>query len=420
MHQRPGWKHSTHGVGSTQNKNVRDANRRRAKCRIRRRSCDFMAAMALSRTAPPRALALLAAAAAGGTALAGAGLVASAAASAQAIGTHAAVSTLITVTVDSVPALSLNAFQGSYATSSVAQNGGDGSAGTQDPTGVLDRIALDQPAQSTTHSDPAKNWADAQPAVEYMLHGKKLYSVSAVDAHAECTPTSQGASTYVHTAPNSVTVLGTTIGTGKTTMPVTGAQLGVAGVDHGSLNVSYTTTATQGQQASTTSAHAHMDLSISGVFYDSAGKLLYSGPLQKLRLGDVQTTCPSAGAATPAPTPSSASGSVAAGSTSASADGDPQMPGPAAPSTLKNDPDPAAYAHAPQKARHNGHPRGNAKEEPGAAAPEDGPKLPAANAASTTASSGGDGSLWWALLSVLALGGGVGLYFATRRRGRHQ
>ena len=99
-----------------------------------------------------------------------------------------------------------------------------------------------------------------------------------VDAHAECTPTSQGANTYVHTAPNSVTVLGTNVGAGKTTVPVTGAQLGVAGVDHGSLDVSYTTTATQAQQASTTSAHAHMDLSISGVFYDSAGKQLYSGP----------------------------------------------------------------------------------------------------------------------------------------------
>ena len=376
-----------------------------------------MAAMALSRTAPPRALALLAAAAAGGTALVGAGLVASAAASAQATSSHAAVSTLITLTVDSVPALSLNAFQGSYATSTVAQNGGDASAGPQDPAGVLDRITLDQPAQSTAHSDPAKNWADAQPAVEYLLHGKKLYSISSVDAHAECTPTSQGANTYVHTAPSSVTVLGTTVGTGKTTVPVTGAQLGVAGVDHGSLDVSFSTTASQSQQASTSSGHAHMDLSISGVFYDSAGKQLYSGPLQKLRLGDVQTTCQNAGATTPAPT-SSSSGSAAAGSTSAGAGSHPQMPGPAAPSTLKNNQ--AAFAHAPQKAQHSGHLRGNAKGEPGAAIPEDGPKLPAANAASTTASGGSDGSLWWALLSVLALGGGVGLYAATRRRGRHQ
>lgn len=388
-----------------------------------------MAAMALSRTAPPRALALLAATAAGGTALVGAGLVASAAASAQAIGSHAALSTLITMTVDNVPALSLNSFQGSYATSTIAQNGGDDSAGRQDSAGVLDRITLDKPAQSTTHSDPAKNWAEAQPAVEYVLHGKKLYSVSAVVTHAECTPTSQGANTYVHTAPSSVTVLGTTIETGETTVPVTGAQLGVASVDHGSLDVSYTTTATQEQQASTTSARAHMDLSIRGVFYDSAGKQLYSGPVQKLLLGDVQTTCQNAGATTPAPTststptPSSASGSgpgsVAAGSTSASSDGDLQVPGLAAPSTLKDGKDPAAYAHAPQKARHNGHPHGNAKGEPGAAAPQDGPKLPAANAASTT-TSGGSGSLWWALLSVLALGSGVGLYFATRTRGRHQ
>jgi hypothetical protein len=389
-----------------------------------------MSGMALSRTAPPRALALVSAAAAGGTALAGAGPAAHAAAAqslatrtaatATATATHAAASTLITVTVDSVPALSVNAFQGTYATSTVAQNGGDDSAdSSQDPTGVLDRITLDQPAQSKTHSDPAKNWADAQPAVEYTLHGKKLYAISSVDAHAECVPSSaQGANTYVHTAPDSVTVLGTKVGTGKTTLPVTGAQLGVASVDHGSLEVAYSTTAMQGEQADAASAHAHMDLSISGVFYDSAGKQLYSGPLQKLRLGDVQVACQSSGTVT-TPTPTPTTGSSAPGSPSVSV-GDPQTPGPAAPSTLRDARDPAAYVSPPRTARHGTHPKGNAKGEPGPAAPENGPALPAANVAKATASDGGDGSLWWALLSVLGLGGGAGLYFATRRRGRHQ
>lgn len=336
-----------------------------------------MAAMALSRTAPRRAPALVSAAVAGGASLVGTGLPAFAAA-APAVTTHAAAtSTLITVTVDTVPVLSVNAFQGSYATSTVAQNGGDNTAsGASDPSGVLDRITLDQPAQSKTHSDPAKNWADAQPAVEYTLHGKKLYSISSVDAHAECTPSRQGANTYVHTAPDSLTVLGTKVGTGNTMVPVTGAQLGVSAVDHGSLDVSYTTTAT--------STHAYMDLGISGVFYDHAGRQLYSGPLQKLRLGDVQVACQSSAVTTSAPT--SASGAT----------------------------------HAPHKAGHSGYTQGNAKSEPGPAAPENGPLLPAANAANATASGASDGSLWWALLSVLGLGGGVGLYLATRQRGRHQ
>ncbi|WP_370380800.1 hypothetical protein [Catenulispora sp. GAS73] len=389
--------------------------------------------MALSRTAAPRALALVSAAAAGGTALIGAGLAAHAAAAqsvprtvsvagAAAAGTHAAASTLITVTVDSVPALSVNAFQGTYATSTVAQNGGDDSAdGTQDPTGVLDRITLDQPAQSKTHSDPAKNWADAQPAVEYTLHGKKLYAISSVDAHAECVPSSsQGANTYVHTSPDSVTVLGTKVGTGKTTVPVTGAQLGVTSVDHGSLEVTYSTTAMQGQQTDATSAHAHMDLSISGVFYDSAGKQLYSGPLQKLRLGDVQVACQSSGTVTtPTPTPTLTTGASTPGSPPANV-GVPQTPGPAAPSTMRDARNPAAYVAPSHSSPHGKHAKGNGKGEPGPAAPENGPALPAANVAKATASDGGDGSLWWAALSVLGLGGGTGLYVATRRRGRHQ
>ena len=381
-----------------------------------------MADMALSRTVPPRALVRLPAVAAGGAVLVGAGMAtavtAHARASAPAIGTHAAVSTLITVTVDSVPALSLNAFQGSYAVSTVAQNGGDNSADSaQDPTGVLDRITLDQPALSKTHSDAAKNWADAQPAVEYTLHGKKLYSISSVDAHAECTPSAQ-ADTYVHTAPNSVTVLGTSVGTGKTTIAVTGAQLGVPGVDHGSLDVTYTTTASQTQQAATTSAHAHMDLSISGTFYDSASRQLYSGPVQKLRLGDVQVSCQNSGPnTTPSPTPTT--GASAPGSPVASPDST-QAPEPAVPSTLKGGPDPAAYVRSPHSVKHSAHPRSSAKDKPGPAAPENGPALAAANAGSTSSSGGSDGSLWWALVSLLGLSAGGALYLATRRRGRHQ
>ena len=388
-----------------------------------------MSGMALSRTVPARAAALVSAAVAGGTALAGAGLPAPAAAArtaaAQAASAHAAASTLITLTVDSVPALALNAFQGSYASSTVAQNGGDDSAdGAHDPAGVLDRITLDQPAQSKTHSDPAKNWADAQPSMEYSLHGKKLYSISSVDAHAECAPSSPGATTYVHTAPDSVNVLGKAISTGKTTVPVTGTQIGISGVDHGSLDVTYTTAATQEQQTAAVSAHAHMDLSISGVFYNSSGKQLYSGPLQRLRLGDVQVACQTAG-----PTPTTSTSSTAPptpGSSSAIAGG-PQPAGPGAPSTVGDAAAPA-YMHAPAAgaaagpahAHHAGPPEKGAKNEPGSAAPQDGPMVPAANTAKAAPSGGGDGSMWWALLSVLGLGGGASLYLATRRRGQHE
>lgn len=373
--------------------------------------------MALSRSAPPRAAALVSAAFACGTALAGAGLPASAATAAPA---RAAASTLITLTVTGVPALGTDSFQGSYATSTVAQNGGDNSADTADPTGVLDRITVNQPAPSKTHSDPARNWADAQPAVEYALHGKKLYSISSVDAHAECTPSSSAPTTYVHTTADSVNVLGKSIPAGKTTVPVTGAQLGAAGVDHGSLTVSYTTAATQEKQTSSVSAHAHMDLDISGVFYDSAGKQLYSGPVQKLRLGDVQVACQSTGA-TPSTSASSAASSTpmpAPGSPSAIA-GSPQAAVRGMPSAEEDTTNPAGAAH-PHNTHHEADPRKSTRVETTPAAPQNGPMVPAANTAKTASSGGGDTSAWWALLSVVALGSGAGLYIATRKRGRHQ
>jgi hypothetical protein len=379
--------------------------------------------MALSRTVRPRAAALVVAAVAGGTALVGAGVPAGATAS-PAAPAHAAASTLISVTITAVPALSVTAFQGTYATSTLTQNGGDGSADGTDPNGVLDRITLDRPAQSKTHSDPAKNWADAVPAVEYALHGKKLYAISSVDAHAECATSSPAPAptTYVHTTPDSVSVLGKSIASGKTTVPVTGAQLGVTSVDHGSLDVTYSTATTQEQQTSAVSAHAHLDLTISGTFYDSSGKQLYSGPVQKVRLGDVQAACQSSGATTPstsAPTPAS----------STPISGMPGMPAPGSPSAMAHDSSTAAETVDPavvgQPQSHHAHhvvkPRKSAMNEPGSAAPQAGPMLPAANAAHTTAASGGGGvPIWWVLVSVLTVASGVGLYFATRRRGSHQ
>jgi hypothetical protein len=385
---------------------------------MRQRSCDFMSGMALTHTAPPRAVALASAAAAAGVALAGAGPLAPATASAAAVqpGTpHAATSTLLTLTTNSVPALSVPAFQGSYATTGLAQNGGDTAAdATHDPDAVLERITLDQPAQSKTHSDAGKNWADAQTAVEYSLHGKKLYSIAAVEARAECTSSPLAATTYVHTDPESVNVLGTGVTIGKTTIPVTGAQLGVAAVDHGSLSVTYTRAAAQEEQTATITARAHLDLSISGTFYDSKGKQLYSGPLQNLRIADVQATCQASPTAPPSPTtaPPSTPGSRSANPASSPAQG------PAQPSTLKGAPIPAALnAPAPHHVNHAVDQRSGADNQPGT--PENGPMQPAQNTARTTPESS-NASLWWAVLSVLGLGGGVGLYLATRRRGQHQ
>ncbi|MFL6114666.1 MAG: hypothetical protein ACJ786_25425, partial [Catenulispora sp.] len=110
---------------------------------------------------PWRTGALAAAASAGGVAIAGAGLLVPGK-SAQAV-TDVATSTLVNLTIDNVPALGLTAFHGTYATSGVAQNGGDDAADTsQDPNGVLQHLTISGPAQSKTHSDPVKNWAQAQ------------------------------------------------------------------------------------------------------------------------------------------------------------------------------------------------------------------------------------------------------------------
>ncbi|GAA1951073.1 hypothetical protein GCM10009838_02750 [Catenulispora subtropica] len=338
--------------------------------------------------------------------------------------TTVADSTLVNLTIDDVPALGLTAFQGKYATSGVAQNGGDDAADpAQDPDGVLKHLTITGPTQAETHSDAAKNSAlarlGATPALSYSLHGKPIYTIGALDTDAGCTEA------HVHADPNAVNVLGTTVPPGKTTtIPVTGAQVGVTGVDHGSLTVGYTTTAAP--PTGTMPARAHIDLSLTGTFYDSTGKELYSGPMQKARFADVQVTCEN----TSTPTPSgTASASASRPSTTSSAALPPAMPGgpaapdagavaePPLPSTMTSPGDASANGgKAPHHARHPLQSRGARN---GPTSPAEGPMQPVAQTGALPADQGGD-AWWWAVLSALGLGGGVAMYFATRHRGKHQ
>ncbi|NUP45843.1 MAG: hypothetical protein HOW97_00800 [Catenulispora sp.] len=374
---------------------------------------------------------LASAAAAGGVAIASAGLLIPDQ-SAQAA-TNVATSTLINLTVDHVPALGLTAFQGTYATSGVPQNGGDDAADTaQDPDGVLKHITVTGPAQSKTHSDAVKNWAQSQlvsaigtkspaaPPVAYFMNGKQIYSIGSLDSYAECTlpPTGPYALAYVHTDANAVNVLGTTIPAGKTTtVPVTGAQIGVPSVDHGSLQATYTTTATPAQQtAGATSAHAHLDLSFSGTFYDAAGKQLYSGPIQKVRFGDVLATCENAGPTPPtsSTTPTSPTTPTTPTTTPTTPTSPTTPPTSPAPTTPTSPPGPPASTSSPRHPHHSAHTHGG-----GPSSPENGPMQPAGQTR-TLPNTGGGPSGWWAALSVVGLGTGVLLFFATRRRGKHQ
>ncbi|OLE26531.1 MAG: hypothetical protein AUG49_07955 [Catenulispora sp. 13_1_20CM_3_70_7] len=328
---------------------------------------------------------------------------------------NAATSTLISVTIDRVPALKLHAFHGTFAASAVAQNDGDDAADTaQDPAGVLRYVTIDDSAQSKTHSDPAKTWARSQVSPSYSRHGKQIYTIGSLDSYADCT------SAYVHE--DGVKVLGTTVPAGKeTAVPVTGSQLGVRGVDHGTLDVTYTTTAASG--------HAHLDLTITGSFYNSAGRELYSGPVQKARFGDVQVTCASStptssssSTAPPSPTtptsPTATAGSNdAAGSAEPGDSDDPAAPEPPKPVSSGDSSEPQAEGGSTPRHRshHVAHPAG-ASSTP--AASGNGPMQPAAKTAAPRHRSGT--SVWWMVLSGLGLGGGILLYFATRRRGGHQ
>ncbi|MFL6114799.1 MAG: LPXTG cell wall anchor domain-containing protein [Catenulispora sp.] len=324
------------------------------------------------------------------------GGVAQAAAAAPA---DAATSTLISVTMDRVPALGLRAFHGTFATSAVAQNNGDDAADTtQDPARVLRRITINSSAQSRTSSDPAKTWARAQLSAAYSLHGKQIYSVDALDSYADCT------SEYVHE--DGVQVLGTAIPAGKTTaVPVTGSQIGVRDVDHGTLNVTYTTIAASG--------HAHLDLVITGSFYSSAGRELYSGPMQKVRFGDVQVACASSTPATPAAPTVTVTVNDPADPTDAA---DPAAPKNPQPVSSGDAPEPARRASTPLPHSHHTSPPQGASSDP--AASGNGAMRPAAQSAALPRSS--DISVWWMVLSGLGLAGGILLYFATRRRGGHQ
>ncbi|MBW8803975.1 MAG: hypothetical protein JF587_08965 [Catenulisporales bacterium] len=327
---------------------------------------------------------------------------------------NAATSTLISVTIDRVPALKLHAFHGTFAASAVAQNDGDDAADTaQDPAGVLRYVTIDDSAQSKTHSDPAKTWARSQVSPSYSRHGKQIYTIGSLDSYADCT------SAYVHE--DGVKVLGTTVPAGKeTAVPVTGSQLGVRGVDHGTLDVTYTTTAASG--------HAHLDLTITGSFYNSAGRELYSGPVQKARFGDVQVTCASStptssssSTAPPSPTtptsPTATAGSNDAAGSAEPGDSDDPAPEPPKPVSSGDSSEPQAEGGSTPRHRshHVAHPAG-ASSTP--AASGNGPMQPAAKTAAPRHRSGT--SVWWMVLSGLGLGGGILLYFATRRRGGHQ
>lgn len=318
----------------------------------------------------------------------------------------AATSTLVSVTIDGVRALRLRAFHGTFATSAVAQNDGDDAADTaQDPAGVLRYVAVNGAAQSKTHSDPAKTWARSQLAPAYSLHGKQIYTIGSLDSYADCT------SAYVHE--DGVKVLGTAVPAGKTTaVPVTGSQIGVRGVDHGTLDVTYTTTAASG--------HAHLDLDITGSFYNSAGRELYSGPVQNARFGDVRVTCadsPSASSSpSTAPTPPTAATSPAVTVTvTSNGPAAANLPEPTSPADSLESA--AKGGSAPRhRSAHTSHPYDASSSGPPAAG--NGSMQPAAKA--TAPPAGKDVSVWWMALSGLGLGGGALLYFVTRRRGEHQ
>jgi hypothetical protein len=338
--------------------------------------------------------------------------------------TGAATSTLVSLTISDVPALHLTAFQGSYGTSGVPELGGENAGDSSDPDGVLTHVTLSGPGVSRTSSSSGKNSAQAQfpgatgaspkqPPSPFILklNDRTLFQIGSMDSYSECTPppVGPGALAYVHIDATSLKVLGKTVAVGRTSIPVTGTEIGVPAVATGTVTVVYKQVATPpAQTAGVSTATAHIDLTFSGTFQDSGGKQVYSGPMERLTLGTVRVTCPGVVPTTPAsPSPASAP--------TPSPPADPTAPtGP--PTAATTDPS-GPTTHAPAQPRPSG--------PPGPPTGSDGGSGGAGGGGTRGGASGGvpktaGPSGWWPVMSGLGLAAGGGLFATTRRRGRHQ
>lgn len=235
----------------------------------------------------------------------------------RAVGGQSASARLVRLDVSPVAPLGTTAFQGTYGTADSPDIGTEDPGSFTDPDGVLTYITLTGSKVTRTSNTTAEVYAQAQSSgMTLSLQGGSSFidisrtsgSVSSLDTFAECVPEPVGlfAFAYARTAGAEIEVLGQQVPVGTTTLQVTGADLHhPATLGDSTLTVTYLPHQDPPGGAPTAgvgTAHAWVDITVTGVLNDTTGTQVYSGDIVHLRLGDVYANCAQQIQTTPPPT----------------------------------------------------------------------------------------------------------------------
>ena len=236
----------------------------------------------------------------------------------RAAGGQSASARLVRLDVSPVAPLGTTAFQGTYGTADSPDIGTEDPGSFTDPDGVLDYITLTGSKVTRTSNTTAEVYAQAQSSgMTLSLQGGSSSfidishtsgSVSSLDTFAECVPEPVGlfAFAYARTAGAEIEVLGQQVPVGTTTLQVTGTDLNhPATLGDSTLAVTYLPHQDPpggAPAAGVGTAHAWVDITVTGVLNDTTGTQVYSGEIVHLRLGDVYANCAQQIHTTPPPT----------------------------------------------------------------------------------------------------------------------
>ena len=241
------------------------------------------------------------------------------AAAAAAAGGQSSSAQLVRLDISNVPPLQASLFHGVYGTADSPVVGAPDDPGNfSDPDGVLNHLSVDGAVVTRSSNNTAKVYGQTlNSGMSLYFHSDPFVevrpvagSVATLDTYAECTPPPVGpyALAYARTAGNQIMVAGRTVRVGTTTLNVTGADLNEpTTLGNSTLTVSYLpheVPSTGGQTPGVYQAEAWIDIKVTGVLNDTAGKQVYSGPIVDLRLGEVHASCLQMTSPTPSPSPS--------------------------------------------------------------------------------------------------------------------
>ena len=237
---------------------------------------------------------------------------------AAAAGGQSSSARLVRLDISNVPPLQASLFHGVYGTADSPVVGAPDDPGNfGDPDGVLAHMSVDGAVVTRSSNNTAKVYGQTlNSGMSLYFHSDPFVeirpvagSVATLDTYAECTPPPVGpyALAYARTAGNQIMVAGRTVNVGTSTLNVTGADLNEpTTLGDSTLTVSFLpheVPSTGGQTPGVYQAEAWIDIKVTGVLNDTAGKQVYSGPIVDLRLGEVHASCLQMTSPTPSPSP---------------------------------------------------------------------------------------------------------------------